>query len=773
MKKNKNRKMKNMTNKDRVLSKFTTGRTKSIKKRKNTLLLEYKLQNKANKFFDRRIGEKNRNMTAEDRVMARFVAHRVKTNKKELFNLGGDEEVLTHQGRSLQDVEKFDTPVDESDEEEDDGRLDASFVKEAHFGGGLFTKVTPESSSHQSTIDMLIAESKRKKAERQQTKEETQNLTEKLDNDLKDLFPLVTDSKKDADEGFKPNHEPYDVLVRELKFEPVGRPSDKLKSEDQVRNEERQRLEKLEKERLERMKRTIEPTAEDADEPPQKKHQSADDLDDGLDLDVFDEEDDDNDDEDEDDQSEQDDDDQNDNEEEENDESENSEDEDEEKKETPSTSKLTEIEKPPLKKSKSFVPGSISALKELLGENDTDGKIKLIKEAVKNQQVHAGVSNVDHLMQFFRILLQYLDELFHESLTKESWIFASKLTPVLFDLVQVSGENAAQIVFDIIKRKHEAFSSDTKQGATPDMLLVLKLVPILFPTSDYYHPVATPATAFLARVISQNSCKNGQFIAEGLFLATLMLEYISLSNRYCPEAVNFLKCVLYTAVPNTQEAIPPVNSKNKSLTLKKNYSKKNLSPENLQLSYSSLSSEADLNDEDKLKFIFTALKLLSAYVKHYESFSASYAIWKPILKQLEQLPIETYPKCCSDEVSELKTKISATLSRPIQYLVAQRKRPKALRLYEPNIRQVIDGQSFRTTSQAKQEHDKLLHQYKREMKGALREIRKDRSFIARVKVSEQAQKDAERKAKVKQILNWGQGQQSELKRMERKNRYRH
>lgn len=112
----------------------------------------------------------------------------------------------------------------------------------------------------------------------------------------------------------------------------------------------------------------------------------------------------------------------------------------------------------------------------------------------------------------------------------------------------------------------------------------------------------------------------------------------------------------------------------------------------------------------------------------------------------------------------------------------------------------IDGQSFRTTSQAKQERDKLLHEYKREMKGALREIRKDRSFIARVKVSEQAQKsvflffflvklhsshrpnvlifefifrDAERKSKVKQIMNWGQNQQSELKRMERKNRYRH
>ena len=58
-------------------------------------------------------------------------------------------------------------------------------------------------------------------------------------------------------------------------------PSDKLKSEEQIRNEEQQRLQKLEEERLNRMKRTVDATPEDQDEPPHKKHQSADDLDDG------------------------------------------------------------------------------------------------------------------------------------------------------------------------------------------------------------------------------------------------------------------------------------------------------------------------------------------------------------------------------------------------------------------------------------------------------------------------------------------------------------
>lgn len=53
--------------------------------RKKTLLLEYKLKDKANKFVDRRIGEKNRAMTADDRVIARFTASRVKAQKVYIF----------------------------------------------------------------------------------------------------------------------------------------------------------------------------------------------------------------------------------------------------------------------------------------------------------------------------------------------------------------------------------------------------------------------------------------------------------------------------------------------------------------------------------------------------------------------------------------------------------------------------------------------------------------------------------------------------------------
>lgn len=98
------------------------SRAKAIKKRKHTLLQEYNVQNKTNKFVDRRIGEKNYSMSLEEKKMARFTAERMKKhNKKSIYNLA-DEEVLTHRGQTLSEIEKFDDPRSDDDDDDEDGR---------------------------------------------------------------------------------------------------------------------------------------------------------------------------------------------------------------------------------------------------------------------------------------------------------------------------------------------------------------------------------------------------------------------------------------------------------------------------------------------------------------------------------------------------------------------------------------------------------------------------------------------------------------------------
>src|SRR5699024_9724056 len=74
------------------------SRAKALKKRKQTLLQEYKVQHKSNQYNDKRIGERSKDLSAEDKSMARFAAIRKKAHKKSIFNLA-DDEVLTHKGQ--------------------------------------------------------------------------------------------------------------------------------------------------------------------------------------------------------------------------------------------------------------------------------------------------------------------------------------------------------------------------------------------------------------------------------------------------------------------------------------------------------------------------------------------------------------------------------------------------------------------------------------------------------------------------------------------------
>lgn len=187
---------------------------------------EYKLKDKKNTFVDRRIGERNKAMTAEDKIVARYTAERMKLHsKKSRYNLGDTEE-LTHWGQSISEVEKFDDPRSDDDDDDDGkGKLDSDFVEDAHFGGGMLKKADGDGYSRQNLIDQLIAESKKRKLEKQRLREQTIDLTQKLDSEWKELLPLVTAvkrSKVEEEQEVKKDDKfaSYDKLSKQLKFEP-------------------------------------------------------------------------------------------------------------------------------------------------------------------------------------------------------------------------------------------------------------------------------------------------------------------------------------------------------------------------------------------------------------------------------------------------------------------------------------------------------------------------------------------------------------------------
>lgn len=111
------------------------------------------------------------------------------------------------------------------------------------------------------------------------------------------------------------------------------------------------------------------------------------------------------------------------------------------------------------------------------------------------------------------------------------------------------------------------------------------------------------------------------------------------------------------------------------------------------------------------------------------------------------------------QIDKTKTQLQI-IDKKLEKLQTVSNRPKALRLYEPRIQKVYvfinnntashllqifmiyryDGRTFKTESKEKAERTKLLHRYKREMKSAVREIRKDNSFLSKLKYHEQVKR---------------------------------
>lgn len=105
------------------------SRAKAVKKRQETLGQEFLRKDKTNKFKDRRIGKYLSGDQLNEEVMnARFVAdkmERMKQTKHSRFNLN-DDEILTHRGQTLEEIEQF-RDVRSDDEDEEDERLDGIY----------------------------------------------------------------------------------------------------------------------------------------------------------------------------------------------------------------------------------------------------------------------------------------------------------------------------------------------------------------------------------------------------------------------------------------------------------------------------------------------------------------------------------------------------------------------------------------------------------------------------------------------------------------------
>ncbi|XP_025095317.1 nucleolar protein 14-like isoform X2 [Pomacea canaliculata] len=789
------------------------SRSKANKRRMQTLLVELKQSGKANVFRDQRLGEKNPSLSAEEKAIQRFALERKSQNQRKGLLEIGEEEELTHYGQSLADIEKFEDPIDDSDLEED-GRISGKMVADEHFGGFLTHKSeTSEKKSWKERMGELILQTRKEKMERQTEKDNVARQTEELDKEWKaTVLPSRKEDKKIVDD--------YDIAVNMLRFETKGKPSDRLKTEEELAKEEAERLQRLEADRKRRM------MGESDISSVHSTHVSADSLEDSTfgnklslprkvqyqeneENDGSDNDDDDNKEEnkDEDDDSDDNEDDDDDDDDDDNDDlSSDEEDEEEEaaqkvleaflikKAEKEQGAIKSILKKRPVSEEQKKVaeaakkelpytfeaPENYEGLLSLLADLSIDQQLLVIERLYACHHPSLAEGNKQKLEQLFSQLLQYL----MDSMAQEDPVqLFDSMTATLYKLMKHNPDSGASAVLQLLLNRHEEFQQICQRRSGRgkymglDTMLLLKLIHVLFPTSDFRHPVVTPAFYFITSMLGQSPVQNEGDVAAGLFLCVLSLEYVAESSRFIPEAINFLHGLLFMAAekdPNKEKVFPPFKPVGPNVDLLK-------IDQDFQGDIPALSISRTLGagvqkqtldtDDFRVSAISTTVRLLQEFSHLYHKLPAAVQVFAPIRIMLNKLPIKKYPTALQESIKKLSSTLEKDSHMKVLPLTMEKKKPQPLRQFEPRVEEVFDGKKKRKGNREFQEKQRLQHKLKREYKGALREIRKDSRFLAKQQLKETLELDSERKRKLNRLyadLALQEGDFKALKRQKNK-----
>lgn len=738
------------------------GVTKSMgeETRRKTLLPELNKRNKAGGIIDRRIGENDPTMSLEDKMTERFAREKTRKKGAGLFDLEDDaeEEVqLTHMGQTLDfggEQDDFDA-VSLSGGSDDEGGLRRLKRRRDSDEG---TDLTDEEGEDQperkkskaEVMKEVIAKSKFHKYERQQQKEDDDDLREKLDQDMHDVLGLLRGVKKppppptaegldnalgamnperaalmnDADKARAEKE--YDRRLFEMKLDKRAAPTTRTKTGDEKAKEEAERLKKMEEKRMRRMRG--EEDSSDEEEEQQKgetqlqgdedvlpddaaefglqdahtnlRPPGVDDEDDFViddivasgseidDAEVF-----------------------SDSEVESSDDDEEPEINEEEEEDEFVRGILGKSDEQQAHEAKKSLETQVSKLaytypcpqthEELLDVlkgvtvTDTPTVVQRIR-ALYHPQLSA--ENKEKMADFCGVLVEHISYLAQQK-------SAPPLAPIetlIRHLHSLSRTFALDVAKGFRGQLEKMLSSST---INPGDLVILTAIGTIYPTSDHFHQVVTPAITIMARWLGLTTPQTPQELVMGAYVGTLCLKYQTLAKRYIPELVRFTTLAL----------------KNKSTP-----------PDVLTAHINNLTTMADLwSNAPAFTEIFTPSAL-----------SAVQSLGKPGKRAAQHLSILAG---------------NARQRRRPQEL--HHWRPQPIKSSIPKFEEGFNPDKHYDPDQERREAAKLKAEYRREKKGAMRELRKDASFIAREKLREKKEKDAAYEAKYKRLVAEIQGEE--------------
>ncbi|PYI06250.1 Nop14-like protein [Aspergillus sclerotiicarbonarius CBS 121057] len=651
----------------------------------------------------------------------------------------------------------------------------------------------------------VIAKSKFYKAERQKAKEDDDDLREELDKGLPDLFDMLRGVKpppkpeppKDDLAAMNParaallagktqdeTEQEYDQRLKQLTFDKRSQPTDRTKTAEEKVEEEAQWLKALEEERLRRMRGDEPSEEEDEDEDESEEAGSGDEDEDdeslpddakafGLqqpttetstrpELGVEDEDDfiiDDD------------------------------------LVETRSDASLSFIESDSEMDSAEeseeeqedeedelingfTIPGLKSGDAPAAPEEPSDGLAYTYPCPGSHDEFLEIIEDVS--MQDLPTVVQRIRALHHPRLHSDNKMKLGRFAGILVQHVAYMADQPEHPPFAIVEtllrhihslaKSHpdnvcQAYRAHLRQIATerplnlrPGDLVILTGIATTFPTSDHFHAIATPAHLCIARYLGQGAVNSLADLSTGTYAASLFLQYQMISKRYMPELINYtlnILCHLSPKEPSESLGYFPSRSPPISLRL---HPSKSVSPRKLR--FWDMTEQPSSNPEElKLSLITTLVTLLDTASDLWIGKSAYTEIFTPVQKVLKHV----LRSCKGNKISPVtRDTLQLTLDKVDNHLAQARRtrrplllhhhRPLAIKTAIPKFEETFNPDKHYDPDRERAESNRLKAEYKRERKGAMRELRKDANFIAREKLREKKERDAEYERKYKRLV---------------------
>ncbi|KAG8715845.1 nucleolar complex protein 14 [Ceratobasidium sp. 423] len=425
-------------------------------------------------------------------------------------------------------------------------------------------------------------------------------------------------------------------------------------------------------------------------------------------------------------------------------------------------------------------PASHEELLEILGDVREEDVPTVIQRIRVQYHPSLAEGNKQKLQSLVGTLLDHT--LHATSSPTPSFALVTSLTPHIYALSSAYPTTAAEAFISkltLMQKNlarglaHGASSAEARTWPGAPELALLRLVGVIWSTSDLNHAVGTPAMLLIGQYLAQARVRNLRDIASGLFLCTLVLQYESYSKRFVPEAVNFLanSCLYLAPHKFTSTSLPgwfPAASLESLSGLKLKSSSK-LTPNTPNLS-TLLNIEGNGEPQDKLDLLALVFMLLTKFAQMYASLSGFVELFEPVKRVLEGLGMGKQ----SPELQKRHSSIVDALSRTLKHSLSARKplklqahKPIPIATYVPQFDAQYSGRRPHDPDHERAASAKLRAEYRKERKGALRELRKDNKFLAAEKAKRQEGIDTAYRQRMAKVVGEMHTERAEQKQMER------